>query len=48
MTTTVTNRSKDYGCDMMLQQGEYRIAVQSKRSESELNFTSVQRAIWVH
>ena len=43
--TTVTNRSKDYGCDMMLQQGEYRIAVQAKRSESELNFTSVQRAL---
>jgi len=41
----VTNRSKDYGCDMMLQQGEYRIAVQAKRSESELNFTSVQRAL---
>jgi hypothetical protein len=43
--TTVTNRSKDYGCDMMLQQGEYRIAVQSMRSESELTFTSVQRAL---
>ena len=43
--TTVTNRSKDYGCDMMLQQGKYRIAVQAKRSESELNFTSVQRAL---
>ena len=42
---TVTNRSKDYGCDMMLQQGKYRIAVQAKRSESELNFTSVQRAL---
>ena len=39
-STTVTNRSKDHGCDMMLQQGEYRIAVQAKRSESELNFTS--------
>ena len=38
-SSTVTNRSKDYGCDMMLQQGEYRIAVQSKRSESELTFT---------
>ena len=44
-STTVTNRSKDHGCDMMLQQGEYRIAVQAKRSESELNFTSVQRAL---
>ena len=44
-SSTVTNRSKDYGCDMMLQQGEYRIAVQSKRSESELTFTSVQRAL---
>ena len=43
--TTVTNRSKDYGCDMMLQQDKYRIAVQAKRSESELNFTSVQRAL---
>jgi len=42
---TVTNRSKDYGCDMMLQQGEYRIAVQAKRSESELDFTSVQRVL---
>ena len=42
---TVTNRSKDYGCDMMLQQGKYRIAVQAKRSESELNFTSVQRVL---
>ena len=30
---------------MMLQQGEHRIAVQAKRSESELNFTSVQRAL---
>ena len=29
----------------MLQQGEYRIAVQAKRSESELTFTSVQRAL---
>ena len=44
-SSTVTNRSKDYGCDMMLQQGEYRIAVQAKRSESELTFTSVQRAL---
>ena len=44
-STTVTNRSKDHGCDMMLQQGEYRIAVQAKRSESELNFTSVQRVL---
>ena len=44
-SSTITNRSKDYGCDMMLQQGEYRIAVQAKRSESELNFTSVQRAL---
>ena len=44
-SATVTNRSKDHGCDMMLQQGEYRIAVQAKRSESELNFTSVQRAL---
>ena len=44
-STTITNRSKDHGCDMMLQQGEHRIAVQAKRSESELNFTSVQRAL---
>jgi len=44
-SATVTNRSKDYGCDMMLQQGDSRIAVQSIRSESELNFTSVQRAL---
>ena len=44
-SSTITNRSKDYGCDMMLQQGEYRIAVQAKRSESELTFTSVQRAL---
>ena len=44
-SATVTNRSKDYGCDMMLQQGDARIAVQSKRSESELTFTSVQRAL---
>ena len=44
-STTITNRSKDHGCDMMLQQGECRIAVQAKRSESELNFTSVQRAL---
>ncbi len=44
-SSTITNRSKDYGCDMMLQQGKYRIAVQAKRSESELNFTSVQRAL---
>jgi len=44
-SATVTNRSKDHGCGMMLQQGEYRIAVQAKRSESELNFTSVQRAL---
>lgn len=44
-SATVTNRSKDYGCDMMLQQGDDRIAVQSKRSESELTFTSVQRAL---
>jgi len=44
-SATVTNRSKDHGCDMMLQQGDSRIAVQSIRSESELNFTSVQRAL---
>ena len=44
-STTVTNRSKDYGCDLMLQRGDYRIAVQAKRSESELNFTSVQRVL---
>ena len=44
-SSTITNRSKDYGCDIMLQQGEYRIAVQAKRSESELTFTSVQRAL---
>ncbi len=44
-SATVTNRSKDYGCDMMLQRGDYRIAVQAKRSESELNFTSVQRVL---
>jgi hypothetical protein len=29
----------------MFQQGDYRIAVQTKRSESELTFTSVQRAL---
>ena len=47
--TTVTNRSKDYGCDMMLQQGKYRIAVQAKRSESELNFTSwgLASTVWI-
>jgi hypothetical protein len=44
-SSTVTNRSKDNGCSMMFQQGEYRIAVQAKRSESELTFTSVQRAL---
>ena len=44
-SATVTNRSKDYGCDMMLQQGDCRIAVQAKRSESELNFTFVQRVL---
>ena len=44
-STTVTNRSKDYGCDLMLQRGDYRIAVQAKRSEFELNFTSVQRVL---
>ena len=44
-SATVTNRSKDYGCDMMLQQGDSRIAVQAKRSESELDFTSVQRVL---
>ena len=44
-SSTVTNRSKDYGCSIMFQQGDYRIAVQTKRSESELTFTSVQRAL---
>jgi hypothetical protein len=44
-SSTITNRSKDYGCDIMLQQGEFRIAVQAKRSESELTFTSVQRVL---
>ena len=44
-STTVTNRSKDYGCDMMLQQDGCRIAVQAKRSKTELTFTSVQRAL---
>ena len=44
-STTVTNRSKEYGCDMMLQQSDYRIAVQTTRSESELTFTSVQRVL---
>ena len=24
-STTVTNRSKEYGCDMMLQQSDYRL-----------------------
>ena len=42
---TITNRSKEYGCDMMLQQANYRIAVQTTRSESELTFTSVQRVL---
>jgi hypothetical protein len=44
-SSTVTNRSKDYGCSVMLQQDDYRIAVQVNRSESELTFTSVQRAL---
>ena len=44
-STTVTNRSKEYGCDMMLQQSDYRVAVQTTRSESELTFTSVQRVL---
>ena len=44
-SSTVTNRSKEYGCDMMLQQADYRIAVQTTRSESELTFTSVQRVL---
>ena len=44
-STTVTNRSKEYGCDMMLQQSDYRVAVQTTRSESELIFTSVQRVL---
>ena len=44
-STTVTNRSKEYGCDMMLQQSNYRLAVQTTRSESELTFTSVQRVL---
>ena len=44
-SSTVTNRSKDYGCSIMFQQGDYRIAVQTKRSESELTFTSVQRVL---
>ena len=44
-SSTVTNRSKDYGCSIMFQQCEYRIAVQTKRSESELTFTSVQRVL---
>ena len=41
----MTNRSKEYGCDMMLQQSNYRVAVQTTRSESELTFTSVQRVL---
>ena len=44
-SSTITNRSKDYGCDMMLQQDVCRIAVQAKRSKTELTFTSVQRAL---
>ena len=44
-SSTITNRSKDYGCDMMLQQDGCRIAVQAKRSKTELTFTSVQRAL---
>jgi hypothetical protein len=44
-SSTVTNRSKDNGCSIMFQQGNYRIAVQAKRSESELTFTSVQRSL---
>ena len=44
-SSTITNRSKEYGCDMMLQQANYRIAVQTTRSESELTFTSVQRVL---
>lgn len=44
-SSTVTNRSKDNGFSILLKQGEYIIAVQAKRSESELSFTSVQRAL---
>jgi hypothetical protein len=44
-STTVTNRSKEYGCDMMLQQSNFRVAVQTTRSNSELTFTSVQRVL---
>ncbi|MGB0725000.1 MAG: restriction endonuclease [Nitrosopumilus sp.] len=43
--STVTNRSKEYGSDIMLQQSDFRIAVQTTRSNSELNFTSVQRVL---
>ena len=32
-SATVTNRSKEYGSDMMLQQSDYRVAVQTTRSE---------------
>ena len=44
-STTITNRSKEYGSDMMLQQSNFRIAVQTTRSKSELTFTSVQRVL---
>jgi len=44
-SATVTNRSKDYGSDIMLQQMDQRIAVQAMRSKHELNFTSVQRVL---
>ena len=44
-SSIVTNRSKEYGCDIMLQQADCRIAVQTTRSESELTFTSVQRVL---
>ena len=44
-SATITNRSKEYGSDMMLQQSNFRIAVQTTRSKSELTFTSVQRVL---
>jgi len=35
--TTVTNRSKDYGCDMMLQQGKASIELQFRLNVLSLN-----------
>jgi len=44
-TTTVTKKSGDFGCDVILEKGFDRIAVQAKRSDSKVSLRAVQEIV---